>query len=440
MFDDLIVIILAAGDSTRLWPIEDKLFLEFCGVSLIQRSINQLKKIGIKKFVIIANKNNIQNCEKLKNYNTELDLIINIQNNNKGIAGAILSAQKEISNHKILVVSPSDVFEDYLLADFIDIYKENPQAIFVGKLLSGYQPLGYYSEESNIVKGIIEKPSLGSLPSQIAAIVFDYYSEGKKLIEAIKKVSSAKDDLYEKAKVQLVTEGLVIKLLSYNGYWGYLKYPWHVLSIAAFFLSLIKADINKGKIDPSVKIKGPVFIGENVTILENVKIVGPVYIGNGSLIGQNSLIRESIIGNSTVVGFSSEITRSYSGANCWFHHNYIGDSVILNNSAFGFGAVVANYRLDQTSIKSFVQGKKIDTLRTKLGVITGKNSRIGINASLMPGIKIGTNSFVGSGVIVSEDIGDNKFIEYEKKNTRIVDNRVKESVGNFEKNRSSLKY
>ena len=59
----------------------------------------------------------------------------------------------------------------------------------------------------------------------------------------------------------------------------------------------------------------------------------------------------------------------------------------------------------------------VDSDRHKLGLIAGKGSRVGVNASTMPGVKIGTNSLVGPGVTLYEDVKDNTKIlikqEYE---------------------------
>ena len=62
----------------------------------------------------------------------------------------------------------------------------------------------------------------------------------------------------------------------------------------------------------------------------------------------------------------------------------------------GAGAALANLRLDDGVIQS--SGKN------KLGVMIGMHVRIGVNASIMPGIKIGKGSFVGSGVVLDRDL------------------------------------
>ena len=107
-----------------------------------------------------------------------------------------------------------------------------------------------------------------------------------------------------------------------------------------------------------------------------------------------------------MTGFNSDITRSYIGPNSWFHTNYIGDSVLEGDFGMGSGAVLANLRLDDHTIR--VGEEKTDTGRHKLGLIAGKGSRVGVNASTMPGARVGANSLVGPGVVLSGDVADNK--------------------------------
>jgi bifunctional UDP-N-acetylglucosamine pyrophosphorylase/glucosamine-1-phosphate N-acetyltransferase len=76
----------------------------------------------------------------------------------------------------------------------------------------------------------------------------------------------------------------------------------------------------------------------------------------------------------------------------------------------GSGSVLANLRLDEGEIYSLVKGQRTNTGKTKLGAMIGKNVRIGVNTSVMPGIKIGQNSFIGAGITIPEDIHDNCFV------------------------------
>jgi len=51
----------------------------------------------------------------------------------------------------------------------------------------------------------------------------------------------------------------------------------------------------------------------------------------------------------------------------------------------------------------------------------GKNCRVGINASLMPGVKVGADSFVGPQVCLNENLEANKVILL-KTQYQVIDN------------------
>ena len=194
-------------------------------------------------------------------------------------------------------------------------------------------------------------------------------------------------------------------MVVFEGSFASLKYPWNILDIMDILFQRLSPHQGKNvEIKSNVVIEGPVYISDNVKIFENSKIVGPCYIGANTIIGNNNIIRHSHIGANCVTGFNTDITRSYVGDNCWFHSNYVGDSVLEGDVSMGSGTVLANLRLDRGEIASVIGENRVNTKRTKLGAMIGINVRVGVNASIMPGVKIGSNSMVGAGLVVNHDI------------------------------------
>ncbi len=438
---DLVVLILAGGNSDRFWPLSDKNSLSFLGKPLVYFSLAQFRKFGLKDIVIVINKTNRLMFLNLKNYFSDLHITLLEQTDPRGMAGAIVSAKELIKGKKLLIVNSSDIYEDILFSSFISELKTNSEGIITGIKQDSYFPGGYLKISGNKVLEIIEKPSPDKIPSDTVSLVFDYFKNSDKLLSAISEVTSISDDVFEKAINILIKEGMGFKLLAYSGFWGYLKYPWHTLNIMSYFLNKISDQkIKKGFIHKSAVISGNVYIEEGARILENTKIVGPTYIGQGTIIGQNCLVRESMIGANCVVGYSSEIARSFIAENCWFHTNYIGDSVISENVSMGAGTVLANYKLDETTINSFISKQKLDTGKVKLGSVIGKNVRIGVNCSIMPGIKIGENSLVGASIILDKDLPSNKYCVFSGSNYITKDNLVNLSKKTRNEVRGALKF
>jgi bifunctional UDP-N-acetylglucosamine pyrophosphorylase/glucosamine-1-phosphate N-acetyltransferase len=80
------------------------------------------------------------------------------------------------------------------------------------------------------------------------------------------------------------------------------------------------------------------------------------------------------------------------------------------NISMGSGSVLANLRLDEQGIYSHIKGERLMTDKNKLGAIIGKNVRIGVNTSVMPGVKIGPDSMIGAGLTISQDIPESSFV------------------------------
>lgn len=439
--DNIIVLILAGGDSTRFWPLKEKLFTQISGRPLLYYRLIQLLKHGLNKIVIVGSTENKELFSKFTLQYPEFSYEFILQKDKRGMAGAVISAKDFIKAKKVLIVKPVDIVEDILFGEFRDKLKSQDSfdGLLTGVQVKQYFPGGYLTVKDDFLTHIIEKPGKADVPSDVVRIVFDYFKDGSLFLSYLDKVKSKNDDHYEVAIEQMVKDGKKLKVLNYKDYWGYLTYPWHILSVMDFFLK--KGKSTKGKdilIAKNAIITGQVAFEDGVRVLENAKIVGPAYIGANTLIGNNCVVRESMIGANSVVGFGTEITRSYVAPNCWFHTNYIGDSVIGDNVGMGGKATIANFRLDERNIYSKIGKNKIDTGRTKLGAIIGSDVRIGVGAMIMPGIKIGKSSFVGSGVILSEDLPENKAI-FVKQDYIISENREKMNTKTRESLRKGIK-
>ena len=403
------VIVLAGGEGKRMWPVQtDKCLIPFLGKPLLYHNLKKIKEaLSPEEIIITANPESKDQISKILS-EVGLQGTVVIQKEPKGMHDSILSA-KDFIEGEILIVNAQDVLN-------VEVFKgENTGEVLLrGIKVDKYFPGGYIKATGNSVQAIVEKPGEGNEPSDLVKLVVDYFKDGKKLVSYLEKATSESDDHYEKAISQMISDGVEIKFVEYFGTWIPLKYPWQILDITAYFLSTIEQKIYPGKI----------IIEKGAKVFEGAVIKGPCYIGKNVIVGNNTMIRESDIEEGCVTGFNSDITRSYIGANSWFHTNYIGDSVIEDNFGMGSGAVLANLRLDDHTIRvkvgdpSTSSGQEdLDSGRHKLGLIAGKGSRVGVNASTMPGVKIGSNSLVGPGVTLYHDVEDNKKIlvkqEYE---------------------------
>ncbi len=402
------VLFLCGGIGKRMFPItEDKFLLKFLGKTLLEHQIETAKKAELTEFVIVGNPQNISKIEGIVANIPGIKAKLILQKEPLGIADALKSASK-LLNGEIIVVNPNDVFEISAYTRLLEASRaDSAISYLLGCEVSDYFPGGYLVVgEEDELRLIAEKPERGKEPSNLINFLVHLHTDCKKLLEYIGSVQTSGDDVYECALDAMVKDKHTIKVARYPGFWSPIKYPWHIFPVVRRFLDQSPKYISPSAyISEKAVIEGKVVISDGVRVFENAVIRGPVYIGPNSIIGNNSLVRDySHIGAHCVVGYSTEVKGSYIGDGCWFHMSYIGDSIIGEGCSFGAGTILSNFRFDKRNISVKIDGEPVDTGLNKLGAIIGNNCKTGVNVSVMPGVKIGPNSIVGSHVCLTEEL------------------------------------
>jgi NDP-sugar pyrophosphorylase family protein len=413
-----VIILLAGGQSSRFWPLQDKNLISIMGQPLLAWQLEQLQGQGFKDIVVVGNNAVVDSSRNLGKVRP-----LYVQQGDKlpGMAGAILSVYKLYQNRykgkPVYICNANDFYENQLH----QLVLKTAQAQKADAYITAWQtdkhlPMGYLTVKNKRIVNIIEKPPKGKEPSDMVNIVAHWYNQPEILFKALKTAKSKQDDIYEVAMAGLI-EKYRFQAVKYTGDWKWLKYPWDLLGVMDFFLKRIKKPsiAKSARISKKAVIKGPVVIEEGVRVFGGAVISGPAHIDRNTVVGNNALVRNSVVGNSCEIGFCTEIARSYVGDNCRLHSNYVGDSILAGQVDMGAGAVTANFRLDEQKIHSPIKGKKTDSQLGKLGTIIGQTSKIGVNASLMPGVKIGENCMVGPGVVQYKDIASNNRVILEQK-------------------------
>lgn len=428
--------LLCGGSGKRMFPIaEDKFLLDFLGETLLQHQIEMAREAGLRHFIIIGNPENIEKIRKITGKISDIRVEFALQKESLGIADALKSAANFLQG-QVLVVNPNDVFSSSAYTKIVaECAKDSTSSCMLGYHVKEYFPGGYLEVNSRgDLKHIVEKPKPGEEPSDMVNILVHFHNDLRKVLEYIETAQTCNDDVYECALDKMIQEGYKIKVVPYMDFWAPIKYPWHIFKVMEHFLNEASPYISPtAHVSDKAVIEGKVILAENVRVLENAVIRGPVYIGPNSIIGNNTLVRDySHIGANCVVGYSTEVKHSYIGDDCWFHSNYIGDSVIDDDCSFGSGAITANFRLDEGNISIKVSGNKLDTGYDKLGAFVGRGCRMGINASLMPGVRVGANSSVGPHLCLNQDLAANKII-LPSSQYQVLDNEIKLTQGKRQK-------
>lgn len=387
-------IILAAGESSRFWPLntQHKSLLKIMGRPLIWHTIEGLKKAGIKDIIIIQGPRKDMEKE-LSFFSKELsslEIKYLVQPEPKGMGDAIFRA-KDFLQEEFFVLNAERVdVEDYIKPILEKHKSSGTKLVLLGAETDKPQLYGILDFAGDRAKRIIEKPEKGKEPSNMKVVgvyllpreFLDYYKRIPEHIYAFEDALS----LYmrEKDTRLAISREKDISL----------KYPWHLFSVTKY---LLEKKLGRKK----------VYIGKNVKIFEGAVIKGPCYIGDNCIVGNNALVRDyTDLEEGAMVGAQAEVARCVFQKNTHIHSGYLGDSIFGENCRVGAGTVTGNIRLNREEIKSTIKGEKIGTGLNTLGVIVGNDTKIGINASLMPGILIGSNCIIGPASVVFENIED----------------------------------
>ncbi len=439
-------IILAGGLGNRVYPLsltKPKSMFKILGKPLLHHVIDTLKEANLKDFIIVTG----HLSDQIKAYfgdGTSFGANIQYAYQDKplGMANAIQTV-KNLVEDNFLVVNGDDIFDSSLIERKISAFRNGDTELLLSckPTKETWKLAAIRMSDEGLVEKIVEKPPLGHEPSDLGVIgayilptkIFDYYEK-----------VPLNDMQHELAIQKFIDEGNLVRAVGYDGIFSSYKYPWDLFAINQHLMDklLTKPVIEDGtNISEKAEIEENVWISKGTRVLENVMIRGPCYIGENSLIGNNSLIwNYSSIGANSVIGFSTEIKNSLIGDRCWFHTNYIGDSIIGDNCSFGSGAVTANFRFDEETVKVDVGSKKIDSGRNKLGVIMADNCKVGVNATLSPGVKVGPDSIVGPNVCLKKDLEPNKVIFTAKESYEVKENEVRVTSNKRSVLRGDLKF
>jgi UDP-N-acetylglucosamine diphosphorylase / glucose-1-phosphate thymidylyltransferase / UDP-N-acetylgalactosamine diphosphorylase / glucosamine-1-phosphate N-acetyltransferase / galactosamine-1-phosphate N-acetyltransferase len=424
-----ILIILAGGASSRMWPLREKSLLRFGTESLLVSQLHRYRALGFQEAVIVTNPENQADITQLTSQITSMNIRLVVQPEAKGMGDALLRAENALANpagSAVYINQVHDVVDDRLHMELLTAYNTDPS----GSYLAGYQMEDYFPggylvvDAGRRITGIIEKPAPDKRPSNLVNIVAHIHSDAGKLFEAIRAEyakDSTVDDHYEQAMDSLM-KTQVYRVVPYSGHWSALKYPWHVLDIMNYYLAQIKGQnvAESAFVAPTATLLGDVYIGERVKVFPGAAVVGPAYIGADTIVGNNSLVRASMVLNHCEVGFTTEIARSYVADHCSMHACRVLDSVFAPNVNFSAGCTTANLRIDKKHVSSIVKGQKLNTGRDKLGAIIGQGAFLAVDTMTMPGVKVGEGAQIGPGTHVRNDVKNGQRV-YVKQEVQIIE-------------------
>jgi UDP-N-acetylglucosamine diphosphorylase/glucosamine-1-phosphate N-acetyltransferase len=404
-------VLLAAGAGERLNPItatRPKHLIKVGGKPILQFCLEAVKHAGITEAVIVTH----YMGDAIRNYFGDgakfgLKLTYVEQKAILGTGNAAEAAEPYVDGDFVLIYGDLLFGQDAVKAVVSQFKKGKTAAIVAVVPVDKPESYGIIEQDAKgKVKRIIEKPEASKAPSNLANAGIYVFS--KEIFDKIRLTKKSIRGEWELTDVltMLAQEGKTVLTVQLGkGDWFDVGRPWDLLEANVWALNRMEHRV-LGTIEQGAHLIGAVTVAETARVRSGAYIEGPVFIDEEADVGPNCLIRPGTsLGKKTRVGNGCEIknTLVMDGTHIG-HLSYVGDSVIGEKCNLGASTIVANLRFDGGNIMMMVKDRVVDTGRRKLGVIFGDNVKTGIKASFMPGVKVGSNTWVGANLMVERDL------------------------------------
>ena len=359
--------ILAGGLGTRMHPLTceiPKPMLPFANKPIMAHTVELLARNGITEIVAILyhQPEAIINFGDGSAFGVKMKYVI--ASRNLGTAGAVKYAEQML-DETFLVIS-ADVFCDFNLQEIIEFHR-NKKALVTVTLSRVDNPLPYGIVVTNgdgRVKHFLEKPSWGE-------VITDTINTGIYVISpiAMRSVPDGKEfDFSKDLFPKLLEEREPIYGYTAEGYW---KDIGGIDEYGASHRDLFKGNLT---------LNGN-RIGANVSISPSAKLIGLVMLDDGSVIGDDVVIENSVIGKNCEIARGSRIV----------------ESIIWDNVKIGMEG-----RLNRSIIaSSSVIGERA---MLEEGSVVASNCTFGPDAHVKPYVKIWPGKKIEEGSTVSTSI------------------------------------
>jgi len=429
---NLATVILAAGKGTRMKSKLPKVLHKICGDTMISHVINAVAAAGVKKTIVVVGHGADRVTSEVAGRAQ-----VALQEEQLGTAHALMQAAPYLSGFQgeiLVLCGDTPLIEASTL---LDLYHSHTEAGSDATVLTATvaDPAGYgrvvRNDRGDLVK-IVEQKDAAPEEKQIREIntgIYCFAAAG--LFEALNRLApnNAQGEYYltdilemyisEGRRVGAVRLDDPIEIMGINDRVQLAEAEKHMrgrilnelmlsgVTIIDPLSTFVDKQVRVGRdtvIYPFTFIEGDTIIGEDCVIGPNTRLINSV-VGNGVSI-QNSLVTESCMGDlcsigpfaylrpgtelarGVKVGNFSEIKKSTIGEGSKVPHlSYVGDATIGRNVNIGAGTITCNY-----------DG------HNKWPTRIGDGAFIGSNTNLVAPVNIGAGAVTGAGSTITKDV------------------------------------
>ncbi len=430
--EEVSAIILAAGEGKRMKSKKSKVLHEVCGKPIIRWVLDAVKQSGIKHSVIVVG----HQADKIKAY-MEGEAEFALQEEQLGTGHAVIKAEalvKGKQEYVIILSGDAPLIKTETIKNALEchIKESNVATILTANLddATGYGRI-IRNDEGKVIKIVEDKDASDDekLVKEINSGIYCFTT--KYLYESLAKINNSNSQkeyyltdtieilLNDSLKVGAVRVKDSSELLGINNRIQLAQaekimrkriVDYHMengVTIINPEDTYINADVSIGTdtiIYPGCIIEGlsklgvETIIGPNSHIInsvigDNVRIQNSVllnsHIDRNAQIGPFAYLRpDSIIGKEVKIGNFVEIKNARVGDGTKVPHlTYIGDADLANNINIGCGCITVNYDGEE-----------------KHKTIIKNNAFIGCNSNLVSPVIINEDTFIAAGSTITEDV------------------------------------
>ncbi|HKY24625.1 MAG TPA: sugar phosphate nucleotidyltransferase [Gaiella sp.] len=370
-------VVMAGGEGTRLRPLtsnQPKPMVPIVGKPCMEHILDLLKRHGLTEVVVTlafmpqAIRAYFGDGESL-----ELDIDYSVEEQPLGTAGSVRLAHQRLVE-PFLVIS-GDALCDVDLTGLVEAHRAKGAAVTIG-LKSVENPLEFgivVTDDDGRVERFLEKPSWGQVFS-------DTINTGIYVLEpeVLRHVPDDRPYDFSKELFPLLLEmGRPLYGHVLDGYWQ------DIGNLEQFRRANFDALEGNVELDvPGLRLKGNLWVSEDVDIDELEPVEGPAFIGtncriaNGASIGSHTVLSQGVI-----VRDGARVSRSVVDVG-----TYIGRSAVVE------GAIIGR-RCDVR-----------DHVRIHEGVAIGDQVTVGPEATIYPGVRVYPFKEIETGGQVHESV------------------------------------
>lgn len=407
-------VILAAGEGIRLLPItatRPKHLIKVGGKPILEHCLSALKKAGITEALTVTH----YRAKAIHDYfgdGQQFGIKLNYaeQTSILGTGNAASMAETYVDD-KFALIYGDLLFSEDALRQLIQTFEtQHPDAAMAVVPVDKPENYGIVElENTRKIKRLVEKPASGEPQSNLAnAGLYIFNPEIFRIIKRIKSSVRGEIELTDAISLMIKDKKAVYAAEIPKNDWMDIGQPWDLLEANTWILKRMEHKV-LGTVEEGAHLLGPVTVAKTARVRSGAYIEGPSLIDEGADIGPNCYIRPcTTLGRNTRIGNACEIKNSIIMDRTHVGHlSYMGDSIIGEHCNLAAGTLIANLRFDDGHVKMMVNNKVVDTGRRKLGVVLGDEVKTGVNASFMPGVKVGQNTWIGANYLARRDIEAN---------------------------------